>query len=184
MELEGEVRRMAQAIDELQRRWKAPSWRIMLDNESPFSEEIMNTVTARKSQLDDLAMAIRSMRSWPYWTFLKGRGGAAHAIIAIDYFTKWVEVEALSSITDKKTTDFIWRNIMCRYGIPCTLIADNSKQFDNNRFRGFCKELRIELKFSSPAHPQANRQVEAVNKTIKRLLKTRLGERKGAWVDE
>lgn len=73
---------------------------------------------------------------------------------------------------------------MCRYGIPCTLIADNSKQFDTNSFRGFCKELRIELKFSSPAHPQANRQVKTVNKTIKRLLKTILGERKGAWVDE
>lgn len=67
---------------------------------------------------------------------------------------------------------------MCRYGIPCALIADNSKQFDNNSFRGFCKELRIEQKFSLLAHLQANRQVEAVNKTIKRLLKARLSERK------
>lgn len=36
MELEGEVRRLAQVIDELQGWWKVPSWRIMLDNESPL----------------------------------------------------------------------------------------------------------------------------------------------------
>ena len=37
----------------------------------------------------------------------KGRGAATHAIVAIDYFTKWIEVEALSRITEKKTTDFV-----------------------------------------------------------------------------
>ncbi|XP_024035550.1 uncharacterized protein LOC112096357 [Citrus clementina] len=41
----------------------------------------------------------------------KGRGAATHAIVAIDYFTKWIEVEALSRITEKKTTDFVWRNL-------------------------------------------------------------------------
>ena len=35
-----------------------------------------------------------------------------------------------------------------------------------------------------PAHPQSNGQVEAANKTIKRLLKIRLGAKNGAWVDE
>ena len=40
------------------------------------------------------------------------------------------------------------------------------------------------MKYCSPAHPQSNGQVEAANKTIKRLLKTRLGAKKGAWVDE
>ena len=43
----------------------------------------------------------------------KGRGTAMHAIVAIDYFTKWIEVEALSRITEKKTTDFVWRNLVC-----------------------------------------------------------------------
>ena len=37
----------------------------------------------------------------------KGRGLATHAIVAVDYFTKWVEVEAFSQITERKTIDFI-----------------------------------------------------------------------------
>ena len=64
------------------------------------------------------------------------------------------------------------------------MIADNGRQFDNHNFRDFCQNLGIELKFCSPAHPQSNEQVEAANKVIKRLLKTRLGAKKGAWVDE
>ncbi|KAH9750796.1 Ribonuclease H [Citrus sinensis] len=114
----------------------------------------------------------------------KGRGAATHAIVAIDYFTKWIEVEALSKITEKKTTDFVWRNLVCRYGIPYALVTDNGRQFDNHSFRDFCQNLGIELKYCSPAHPQSNGQAEAANKTIKRLLKTRLGAKKGAWVDE
>ena len=114
----------------------------------------------------------------------KGRGAATHAIVAVDYFTKWIEVGVLSQITERKTTDFIWKNIICRYGIPYTIITDNGRQFDNNNFREFCRNLGVDLKFCTPAHPQANGQVEAANKLIKKLLKTRLGEKKGAWVDE
>lgn len=69
---------------------------------------------------------------------------------------------------------------MCGYGIPHTLIVDNGKQFDNRNFREFCENLNIELKFYSPAHPQANGQVEATIKIIKRMLKTRLSEKKKA----
>ena len=112
----------------------------------------------------------------------KGRGAAAHAIVGIDYFTKWIEVEALSMITEKRMTDFVWRNLV--YGIPCALITDNDKQFDNHNFRDFCQNLGIELKYCSPAHPQSNGQVEAANKIIKRLLKTRLGAKNGTWIDE
>ncbi|KAK3037092.1 hypothetical protein RJ639_029934 [Escallonia herrerae] len=39
-------------------------------------------------------------------------------IVAIDYFTKWVEAEALASITERKCEDFFWRAVVCRFGIP------------------------------------------------------------------
>ena len=113
-----------------------------------------------------------------------GRGAATHAIIAIDYFTKWIEVEALSRITEKKTTDLVWRNLVCQYGIPYALITDNGRQFDNHSFRDFYQNLEIELKYCLLAHLQSNGQVEVANKTIKRLLKTRLGAKNGARVDE
>ena len=45
-------------------------------------------------------------------------------------------------------------------------------------------ELRNRAKVLLACSPQSNKQVEAANKVIKRLLKTRLGVKKGAWVDE
>lgn len=107
-----------------------------------------------------------------------------HVVVAVDYFTKWVEVESLSRITEKKTTDFICRNLVCRYGIPYALIIDNYRKFNNHNFREFCQNLRIDLKFCFPAHHQSNGQVKAANKVIKKPLKTKLGEKKDTWVDE
>ena len=59
-------------------------------------------------------------------------------VVDIDYFTKWVETEALATITEKNVRGFVWKNIICRYGIPRVLVSDNGKQFDNDTFRDFC----------------------------------------------
>ena len=55
----------------------------------------------------------------------KGRGSVQYIIVTIDYFTKWVEVKALASITPVKIKEFIYKNIVCRYGVPHTIISDN-----------------------------------------------------------
>ena len=59
-------------------------------------------------------------------------------IVGIDYFTKWVEAEALATITEKNMRSFVWRSIICRFGIPRVLISNNGKQFDNDFFWDFC----------------------------------------------
>ncbi|KAM1760642.1 hypothetical protein ACFX12_003495 [Malus domestica] len=45
----------------------------------------------------------------------------------------------------------------------------------------FCSKFNINLCFIPPAHLQSNRQVEAINKIIKRTLKTNLDKAKGCW---
>ena len=39
-------------------------------------------------------------------------------VVDINYFTKWVEAEALETSMEKNIQNFVWRNIICRYGIP------------------------------------------------------------------
>ena len=64
------------------------------------------------------------------------------------------------------------------------IITDLGKQFDNANFRFFCEEQGINLRFALVAHPQTNGLVEATNKAIKKLLKKKLQQKKGKWVEE
>ena len=45
--------------------------------------------------------------------FPKGRGNIQYAVVAIDYFIKWVEAEALDFITPAKISEFVYKNIVC-----------------------------------------------------------------------
>lgn len=103
-----------------------------------------------------------------------------YVIVTIDYCTKWAEAEPLAKIKKEKTIHFVWKTIIRRFCIPHTIVFDNGQQFDNSKFREFYSSLGIINSFSSPAHIQANGQVETVNEIIKFHLKTRLENLRGA----
>ena len=114
----------------------------------------------------------------------KGRGQVKFLVVVIDYFTKWVEAEALATITKARIQNFVWKNIICRFGIPQTIISDNRRQFDSQSFRDFCSGLGNKNQFSSPGHPQANGQPEVMNRTLLKIIKAKLDDAKGAWPEE
>ena len=100
-------------------------------------------------------------------------------LVATDYFSKWVEAEAYASIKDKDVvTKFLWKNIICRFRIPQTIIADNGPQFDSIAFRNFCSELNIQNSYSTSRYSQGNGKAEATNKTLITALKKRLEQAK------
>ena len=66
--------------------------------------------------------------------------------MAVDYFTKWVEAEALANIQDMDVKKFVWKNIVTRIGVPESLVSDNGLQFDSNN-------LDIKNRYSTPAYP-------------------------------
>ena len=105
-------------------------------------------------------------------------------LVAINYFTKWVEAEALSTFTEAKIQNFVWRSIVCKFDIPRTIISDNGRQFDNQEFKTFYSGLGIKNQFSSPRHPQANKHIEVMNRTLLKIIKVRLEGAKGAWPEE
>jgi transposase InsO family protein len=130
--------------------------------------------------------------AWPFqkWgidivgPFQEAVGRVKFLIVAIDYFTKWVEAEPVASITALQVKKFPWKNIVCRYGIPLVLISDNGTQFADRKIQEWCEDLEIQQIFTSVAHLQGNGQVERANRSIVEGIKARLGEKGYGWVDE
>lgn len=58
-------------------------------------------------------------------------------LVLTDYFTKWIKVEAYHKITSDKVTNFIWKNVICRHGLPYEIVTDNGPQFISKIFKEF-----------------------------------------------
>ncbi|KAG7599008.1 Reverse transcriptase domain [Arabidopsis suecica] len=110
--------------------------------------------------------------------------GAQYLLVLTDYFSKWIEAEAYASIKDSAVNTFIWKNIICRHGVPYEIVTDNGPQFISHEFEAFCSKWGIKVSYSTPRYPQGNGQAEAANKTILSNLKKRLSHLKGGWYDE
>ncbi|XP_056849746.1 uncharacterized protein LOC130499575, partial [Raphanus sativus] len=81
-------------------------------------------------------------------------------LVLTDYFTKWIEAEAFQQVTRVEVEQFVWKDIVCRHGVPYEIVTDNGGQFISHDFKIFCDKWNIRLTFSSPRRPQGN--VEAV----------------------
>nr|GEX54594.1 reverse transcriptase domain-containing protein [Tanacetum cinerariifolium] len=116
--------------------------------------------------------------------FPEGPGMVKFLIVAIDYFTKWIEAMAVATITGGQVKKFVWDNIVCRFGIPGEIISDNGKQFADNPFKDWCDKLNITQRFTSVKHPQSNGLVERANRSLREGIKARLGEENKKLVEE
>jgi len=52
-------------------------------------------------------------------------------IVAIEYFTKWIEAKPVAVIKTKKIQTFLRKNVVCHFRIPRQLISDNGTQLAN-----------------------------------------------------
>ena len=126
-------------------------------------------------------MMLHTMTSpWPFSTWGMDIIGKIHPttsnshefiLVAIDYFTKWVETASYKVLNSKKVAQFIQNNIICRYRVPHEIISDNELQFRGETEK-FLQEFNIQHHRSSLYRPQTNGAVEVANKNIGWILKT------------
>nr|GEV23920.1 protein NYNRIN-like [Tanacetum cinerariifolium] len=116
--------------------------------------------------------------------FREGPGKVKFLIVAMDYFTKWIEAKAIAIITGSQVKKIVWDNIVCRFGLPREIVSDNGKQFSDNPFKDWCDKLNITQRFTSVKHSQSNGLVERANRSLREGIKARLGEGNKNWVEE
>ncbi|VFQ79638.1 unnamed protein product [Cuscuta campestris] len=114
----------------------------------------------------------------------RGTGNNTYLVVAIDYFTKWVEAAPVPTITEEQMRKFVSKQILCRFGVPQQIITDNGTQFEARGFNEFLESWGIKHSYAAVGYPQTNGQVENTNRTIVDGLKKRITECKSAWVEE
>jgi len=100
----------------------------------------------------------------------KALNGHCFILVAIDYFTKWVEAASYASVTRSVVVRFIKKEIICWYGLPRKIITDNATNLNNKMMKGMCEDFKIQHHNSTPYRPKMNGAVEAAKKNIKKIV--------------
>jgi ribonuclease HI/dsDNA-binding SOS-regulon protein len=142
------------------------------------------------------AQALRNIPpSWPFaiWgldtvgPFKTAPGGYKHIFVAVDKFSKWIEVKPVASVTSKEAAKF-FKEITHRFGVPHRIVTDLGSAFTGHEFWDFCQDSLIDVYYSSVAHPRCNGQVERANGMVLQALKDRIYDDASAyatrWLEE
>jgi ribonuclease HI len=94
------------------------------------------------------------------------QGNLKYVVVAVEYFSKWIEAKPLATITSTTVHKFFWQNIICRFGVPKAITVDNGTHFDAKTFKTFCSQIGTKIHFASVRHPESNGLVERANGII------------------
>jgi hypothetical protein len=137
---------------------------------------------ARKSNLPAHVLHTISVM-WPFavWgldivgPLRKAPRGYTHMLVAIDKFSKWVEVRHITNLRAEQVVTF-FTDIVYLFGVPNSM-TDNGPQFTGKKFLEFCDKFHIRKDWAAVAHPQTNGQVERAKGIILQGLKPRIFDR-------
>ncbi|XP_070034468.1 uncharacterized protein [Nicotiana tomentosiformis] len=106
--------------------------------------------------------------------------GHKFILVAIDYFTKLVEVASNKAVTKKVVADFVRDRIVCRFGVPDSIITDNAANLNNDLKKALCETFKIKHQNFTTYRQQMNGVLEAANKNIKKILR-KMGDNYKQW---
>jgi hypothetical protein len=106
-------------------------------------------------------------------------------MVAVEYFSKWIEAKPSATITSATVQKFFWKNIVCRFGVPKAITVDNGTQFDAETFKDFYDQIDTKIHFASVRHPESNGLVERANCIIMTgIMKLIFNQPREKWPDE
>ncbi|XP_010243913.1 PREDICTED: uncharacterized protein LOC104587857 [Nelumbo nucifera] len=88
-------------------------------------------------------------------------------LVAIDYFTKWVEAMSIARPTMTKTVQFVKSTMIARYGAPCEIISNNGKNFVGKEVIDLCNHFKIKQLRELHYDPEIENIVHRLRKEAK-----------------
>eukprot|EP00253_Pinus_taeda_P016731 PITA_16731 len=104
----------------------------------------------------------------------RSAGGHGYIIVVVAYFTKWAKVMPTYSVDGKAMVQFLFNHVISRFGIPQSIVIDHGSHFRDYMMAELTSALGLCHNGSTPCYPQANGQVEVVNKVLVTMLQQTL----------
>nr|GEU71482.1 hypothetical protein [Tanacetum cinerariifolium] len=95
--------------------------------------------------------------------------GNKYILVAVDYFSKWVEAKALPTNDAQVVVKFL-KSLFARFGTPHAIISDHGTHFRSDQFAKVMLKYGVTHRLSTAYHPQTSGQVEVLNRGLKRIL--------------
>src|SRR3954469_5182167 len=106
--------------------------------------------------------------------------GKRYIILAIDWFSKWTEAEAVEEADAQTITKFLYYDIITRHGVPQEITSDRGTEFLNKLVEEMTRTYRVKHIKTTAYHPQGNSLTERMNQTVKNTL-AKLTQKEAAW---
>lgn len=72
-------------------------------------------------------------------------GNVKILLLLPEYFSKWIDAGTYKNMTDNVVQRIVWRNIICRHGLPYEIITNNGTQVISKKFERLCETWKIHL---------------------------------------
>ncbi|KAF2892182.1 hypothetical protein ILUMI_13991, partial [Ignelater luminosus] len=105
-----------------------------------------------------------------------------HYLIAVDYYSKYVEVEKLNNIVSSHHIIKIFKSMFARFGVPQQVVSDGETQFTSREFANFSKQWQFKHIVASPTHSQSNGMAERHVQTAGNLVKKAIEDKKDLYL--
>jgi transposase InsO family protein len=114
----------------------------------------------------------------------KTKGNFDAITVFVDRLTKRAHF-APSRTTDKApdVARLFLREIFRQHGLPHSIVSDRDSKFTSKFWKALSDMLKIELKMSSPYHPETDGQTERTNRTLEDLLRHYTSYHQNDWDD-
>ena len=127
--------------------------------------------------------------NWPYQSILMDfivnlpwLEGFNAIHVTVDRLTKYGIFSHTTTGLDAKDFGALFmKNIVCRFGLPESIICDSDPRWTSDFWKGVAKFLCTKMSLSSSHHPQHDGQTEIVNRFLEIMVRVFITENKATW---
>ena len=139
----------------------------------------MHILLQRKSKSSSLPSTDDQIPEWPFDKIAidlvteceTSSSGNKHILTINDHLTGWPEAFPIPDKSADTIVSMFINHYLPVHMCPRYILSDKGKEFKNHLMDQVLQQLRVDLIFSTPYHPQSNGKLEVFHKYLKPTLK-------------